>query len=203
MKKTNKTGLEPQGKGSDVEIPETTEADYSQKEKVELLLKIIGRFDFYINSTNTKASIIFAWNGVVIAALLLKHAEILASLGDAQYRCGIGVILVLIGISASISNFLAFRVIFPFLKGSNISAGNRSIFYFGSVGSMSSEQYFERVSKISPSDTLIDITDQGVTLAKGLVVKMVKIRRSIFSLYIQMFLIGLVFLLKVIILRGN
>ena len=51
-----------------------------KKEHLELLLKKISRYDFYINSTNAKASIIIAWNGIIIGTIFLKYNSIIAIL---------------------------------------------------------------------------------------------------------------------------
>ncbi len=41
--------------------------------KFELIKKNIDRFDHYIGTTNAKSSIILAFNGIIIGAILLKY----------------------------------------------------------------------------------------------------------------------------------
>lgn len=48
------------------------------KDKMEFLFKAISRYDFYINATNAKASLILVWNGIVIGTVLLKFDTILS-----------------------------------------------------------------------------------------------------------------------------
>ena len=185
------------GKEKEKNVAKPEEDAHSIKEKIDLVLAIVGRFDFYINSTNAKASLIFAWNGIVIGTLLLKYKDFL-ELYPKNHQLIIELCLLCIGICAVISNLIAFQVIFPFLKGSNKPSKTSSIFYFGSVSSMKSEEYFEKVSKISSRETLVDITDQGVILAKAADGKMKWMRNSILAVYFQLFFILFLFVFRII-----
>ncbi len=187
--------LKSKSKEREVLVDDTEK--HTRKEKTDLVFRIIGRFDFYINSTNTKASLIFAWNGIVIGSLLLKFNDILG-LYPQKHQLVIGIFLASIGICAAISNIVAFQVIYPFLRGSNKSSENNSIFYFGSVASVKSEDYFDKVCRISTDEMLADITDQGVILARGLNAKMKWLKNSIIAVYFELGLILLLFVFRLI-----
>src|SRR5947209_8017908 len=96
--------------------PESSGDSQLLKEKIDYLFKIIGRYDFYINSTNTKASLVIAWNGVVIGTILLKFNDILVTYKSSHWAViTASVLLSLMGICSVISIALVFNVIFPFI----------------------------------------------------------------------------------------
>lgn len=169
---------------------------YTLKDKIDFLFKVIGRFDLYITSTNTKASLIFAWNGIVVGTLLLKYSEIINLFPTkSNFPIIINTIFLATALCAVISNVIAFRVIFPSLK-SDSKNENNSIIYFGSVASNSAEVYFDKVHKISDEGILNDITDQAITLAGIAVDKMQKLKISIKTLYLEFYFVGVLFGLK-------
>jgi CBS domain containing-hemolysin-like protein len=87
------------------------------KDRIDYLFKIINRFDFYINSTNTKASLIIAWNGVVIGAILLKYTEVVSIFQSTAWaKLAAVVLLTLIGTCSLISTVFVFSLVFPFLR---------------------------------------------------------------------------------------
>lgn len=149
----------------------------------------------YINATNTKASLIFAWNGIVIGTILLKYNEIINAFPTNFNFTIINTVFLAIASCAVISNVIAFQVIFPSLKSSSKGDSN-SIVFFGSVASVSAEKYFGKLSKISSEEILNDITDQTVTLAGIVNDKMQELKKSIRILYLEFYFIGLLFVLK-------
>ena len=64
-----------------------------EKEVMETLFRIIGRFDFYISSTNTKASLLLAWNSFVPGFLLLKYDAILGNFSTERWSFVIAISL--------------------------------------------------------------------------------------------------------------
>ena len=93
--------------------------EYPPASRIDLLMKIINRYDTYITSTNAKASLVIAWNGAVIGSILLKYQEIIS-----QFSCMcklsavLPILLVMCGLLALISTGLIFGVVFPFLTSS-------------------------------------------------------------------------------------
>ena len=170
------------------------------EDKIDLVLKVIGRFDFYINSTNAKASLILAWNGVAVGAILLKYDAVLALYQKNSSVQVIAVFLLsLIGAFSVLSIGLVFKVVFPFLKATSKKTPNESILFFGSVASMGAERYFEKLSKETSTEILSDLSDQAVILAQGVRDKMQVMQKSINAIYVQLFLLlGLVVLLTII-----
>lgn len=178
-------------------------AEFKPKDKIDYLFKVINRFDFYINSTNTKASLILAWNGVLIGTVLLKYGEILSAFQPAGWSKGAAVVLLtLIGICSLVSNVFVLSVVFPFLRPSSKSTAGRilkseSTLFFGSVAATGSEGYHKRIVEIDAEEVLADLADQAATIAQGLQDKMQLIRKSLVTVGL-----GLVLILCLIILKA-
>lgn len=173
------------------------------KSRIENALKKISRFDFYINSTNTKASIILAWNGIVIGTIFLKYGQVISLYNAYLWSYYLSnVLLVLIGIASIFSIVYVFDVIYPFLKEKdNINTregGNNhgSLFFFGSIAKRSCETYIKEEYASSEKDVLEDVLEQVHILSKGLFDKMNKLRASINAIKFQLFFICLLIILK-------
>lgn len=171
----------------------------NQKERIEVIFKKILRYDFYINSTNAKASIIIAWNGIVIGTILLKYNSIISLYRIPEWAYFISnVLLSFIALTSTISIILIFQVINPFLILTHKKdKDSKSLLFFGSVAKMSFDEYFQKESTTSYKEILSDLTEQSYILAKGLNNKMKNMQKTIKAIFLQ--LLGL-FLL--ILLRG-
>jgi hypothetical protein len=183
--------------------PDKESAQLKAKDKIDYLFKIINRFDFYINSTNTKASLIIAWNGVLIGTILLKYGEILGAFHPAGWpKAAAGALLSLTGACSLLSNVFVLSVIFPFLRPSSKRETGRilqseSILFFGSVAAMGTEAYHKRIADCDADEVLADLADQAATIAQGLQDKMRLIRKSLVTVGL-----GLVFILCILILKA-
>ena len=169
--------------------------EYTDEKRIDFLFKVIGRYDHYINSTNTKASIVIAWNGILIGTVLLKFDEVLRLYQGARWSVTLAsVLLSLIGICGLASIFFVFNVVFPFLEKTSQTPTGRvlqseSMIFFGSVAAMGKDTYTARVKDCTPSEVLSDISDQAVILAVGLIEKMERLRRSISAIKLSVLLI--------------
>lgn len=168
-------------------------------EKAEFLYKNINRYDFYINSTNAKCSIVLAFNSLIIGTLLINFDNI-AKIFERNFCFEITSILILflIGLFSTLSIIFAFRVINPFLKSGEDGTKYRSVIFFGSVSKMSFQEYTERVKSITDVEMIEDLTRQAKVLADGLNQKMNDMQSAIrFIFWVLTFVIAL------IILRGG
>ena len=162
----------------------TNDSD-ATSEKIDYLFRAISRYDLYMNSTNSKASLILAWNGFVLSFVLLKYDSIMINYPQTRVVIIIAILLLtLLGVSSLISSVQAFRVVFPYLKSSRENSSGkdtstRSMIFFGSVASMSPEEFYSKVSASSTNEWLLDITEQAVILARGTKMKMHLVRSSI------------------------
>lgn len=173
------------------------------RSRIENALKKISRFDFYINSTNTKASIILAWNGIIIGTIFLKYGQVISLYNVYPWSYHLSnVLLVLIGIASIFSIVYVFDVIYPFLKEKDnintneVDNNHGSLFFFGSIAKRSCETYIKEEYASLEKDVLEDALEQVHILSKGLFDKMNKLRASINAIKLQLFFICLLIILK-------
>lgn len=159
--------------------------DSESKERIEYLFKIISRYDSYINSTNAKASLLFAWNGLVIGTVLVKYAEILSAFGVGGWRSLAALLLLLLALASATSTLFVFQAVLPYLKPTdNLRAGGivseDSALFFGAVANLTATEFKDKISTMTPAQQIADLSDQAVILAKGLSKKMSALKRGLF-----------------------
>ena len=168
--------------------------EYSPSSRIDLLIKVINRYDTYITSTNAKASLVIAWNGVLIGSIILKYQEIIS-----QFSCmcmlssTISILLVMCGLFALLSTGLIFGVVFPFLVPSNSEKG--SLIFFGSVAKLKPHAYIDAMSSVSSKELVDDLANQASVLAVGLNAKMRRLQQSIWAIYAELLMIALMLIL--------
>ncbi len=162
--------------------------------KIEFLFDVIRRYDTYILSTNAKASLIIAFNSLILGTILMRFGEIITFYSCLESKLLVGFLLILITISSLVSLFYVFEVVYPYLDDiTDKTNKNNSLIYFGSVSKMSSSEYLDQIEKSSQQDIINDLAGQAVILSKGLNKKMTQMRKSIgwisFNLVIVFFLV--------------
>jgi hypothetical protein len=183
-------------------MSDTQDEKLTSKDKIDYLFDVLDRFDFYINSSNTKASIILAWNGIVIGTVLLKYEEITRLFQGMSWAKNLSVImLVLIGLSGVISNIFVFSVVFPFLKPTSKQSKRgvletESMLFFGSVAAIGGEAYLKQIINTDADQMLADLTDQAATIAQALQSKMQLIRKGLITVGVGMLFISGLLILK-------
>ena len=171
------------------------------RERIDILLKVVNRLDFYINSTNAKASLIIAWNSFAFGAILLKYDAILYLFPYDGWPHYVSIFLLsLSGICSIISNVFAFSVTFPFLKPGYGKKNTPSMFFFGSICKKSVPEYSAMLTGATFETILSDLCEQTITLAGGLNTKMIKLQNSIRTIYLGLFAAGGLLVLKAIVL---
>ena len=167
--------------------------DYS---KITFIMDIIRRYDNYIVSTNTKASLIIAFNSLVIGYIILKFNDIICFYCSTMIKWGVWFLLIIIATSSLLSLFFVFGVVYPFLGNKADNKG--SIIYFGSVSKMSGAEYFKYIEGATIDEITVDLAEQAVILANGLNKKMIKMRHSIEAIIFTLVIILLLIILKVL-----
>jgi len=168
--------------------------DYPSTSRVDLLIKIINRYDTYITTTNAKASLIIAWNGVVIGSILLKYREIISQFSSVcKISAAVSILLVSCGVFALISIGLIFGVVFPFLTPSR--NGKNSLIFFGSVAKTDPIKYVNAMQLVSSKELIDDLANQASVLAVGLNSKMKRLQLSIWAIYAELLIIALMLIL--------
>lgn len=166
-------------------------------EKIKFLEHTMQRFDFYINSTNNKASIIIGFNSILLGATFFKFHELInlfPCIGWPLYLAT--TIIFMVTIISSVSLLLSFRVIVPFLQSGEEYGKYTSLKFFEPIAKMKEEDYIEKIKKLNDSDAVYDLSKQSHILAKGLSVKMVALRKSTKCILLCLFLLIILFFLK-------
>jgi len=176
-------------------IPENLDAN----SKLVFIIDVIKRYDNYIISTNAKASLIIAFNSLILGTVLLKFGDIISFYNSSGIRGVVGLLLVFISASSLLSLFFVFSVVYPYF-GSKIDDDNQqsSLVYFGSVSKINGQEYLNRLEICSIQELIKDLTVQATILARGLNSKMLKMRHSIKAITFS-----LVFILILVILRAT
>ncbi|HOW27704.1 MAG TPA: DUF5706 domain-containing protein [Elusimicrobiota bacterium] len=166
--------------------------------KIDFLFKVIERFDFYINSTNAKASAIMAWNGILIVIAFMKFEALMGAFETNDWSVGLAAFLVLGVVSCcAISLYYVFRVINPFVKHPESMASADSYIFFRAVADLSPQVYSEKIDGLMREDILTDLINQSHAMARILNIKMANVTRSLVAVFI-----GVVFILLAIVLKA-
>lgn len=172
----------------------------NSKERIEVIFKKILRYDFYINSTNIKASIIIAWNGTIFGTTLIKYNSIVSLYRIPEWAYLISnILLLIIALSSLTSIAFIFQVINPFLSSNHkhkTDNNSTSLLFFGSIAKMRFDDYIKRESSISYEELLSDLKEQSYILATGLNIKMLNMRRSIKAIYCGLISLSILALIK-------
>jgi hypothetical protein len=128
------------------------------------LWKIINRFDLLINSTNSKAALIIAFNTFVLGGLLLKWADLLPIQPAYLNTAGI-VALSAASLASIVSLVFTIMAITPYLE----SHDYHSDLYFKDIASLpKGDVYLERVNQMQSEILTKDLSFQIHVLASGL-----------------------------------
>jgi hypothetical protein len=130
----------------------------------ENLWKIIDRFDHLIETTNTKAALIIAFNTFVFGGIVLKWEDLLPS--TPLFLVIIGIIsLAAAAFSSGISLWFTLHAIRPFLESHNYHS---NIFFRDIAEYKKPEGYLEKVKEMSPDFLTKDLVYQIHILSQGM-----------------------------------
>mgnify|MGYP005990600667 CR=1 FL=1 len=147
------------------------------------LIYTISRFDHYFESVNNKTAVYIAINTFVLGGILAGYVNVNQYIKEYEdifniifsLILGLGLITLIILILASIPYF---------------SKKPNSLFYFGTIGPLSKDDFIEKSKKYDSKDELKDLRGQVHILSKGLNKKFERLKLSGHLLVIQF--IGLV-----------
>jgi hypothetical protein len=168
------------------------------RSKITFILDVIRRYDGFTISTNFKASVIIAFNTLIVGSILIKFIDIVHASNIAWVKSIVSLLLFFLSMSSLISLFFVFRVIYPFFKAQSIKDEQQiSLIYFQSVSQLTSQDYFNRLENSSYEDLIKDLAEQATILASGLNKKMIDMRHSIEATITSLTLILLLVFLQV------
>lgn len=171
------------------------------KNNPDFLWKVISRFDNYISTTNTKATVIVAFNTFIFSAIVLKWNDLLTPFGYHRIAAFITSTLLLIAASAALVSLAAvFAVINPFLKSPKNPTKYHSKIFFGHVAEFEKpDDYHQCVRKNSDDELIEDLCMQAHILARGLDDKFKRMKMAVGTiLFVQLPSLGLMILVKII-----
>lgn len=130
-------------------------------EKIEHLKFIIGRYDTYIESTQTKSNLYLALNTAILTGII----TLLTALRPEDRDINVILVLGITALLALVSITITLLAITPYLK--SVSNKSNSLIFFQEVSNMTYD-YHDKVEKISEAKFLKDLSCQAFSLAGGL-----------------------------------
>ncbi len=167
----------------------------------DFLWRVINRFDHYINTTNTKATVIVAFDTFIFSAIVLKWGELLQTFGQQAVAIAIvSLLLFIAAISSLFSLATVFQVINPFLKSPKDPTKYHSKIFFGHIAEFDTpEEYHQCVNELNNEELLRDCCMQAHVLARGLNDKFRKMKIAVGAiLFVQLPALGLMILVKIV-----
>lgn len=167
------------------------------KDQIDLLFKTIQRFDFYINSTNTKAALLSAFNTFLVGSSITKWNELIRMFdGTRKAEALANILLVVFSLGCLLSMALALRVVYPlFVYGPH--DGLQSFIFFEHVAANKTpKDYRDKFLLANNSLLLTDLASQSFDLATVLKKKFSDLRTAIRLSICSLSVLGLLFLLK-------
>lgn len=160
----------------------------SEKER---LIYSINRFDHYFESVNNKSAIYLAMNTFLLGGIITGYISVQEHV--CQFRTFFNVLLtieMLLGVSGLL--IITAASIPYFSKNSD------SLYYFGGIGSMDKEKFFECSKNLSKKAELQDLRNQVHTLSKGLNTKFVRLKISGWLIFSQFILLAFIIIILII-----
>jgi hypothetical protein len=146
----------------------------------DMWLKIIGRYDFYYGSVNTKAALLIAFNTFVAGSIAFKWADLQQAFINQKAEFVIECILMIALVGASlVSLFYTFQSINPFLGSQRRPNDYHSVIFFGDVKDFQTpDEYHKQVEKLTDRELRRDLAFQAHSLAAGLALKFDYLKRA-------------------------
>lgn len=167
--------------------------------RIETLWKVVGRFDAYITSVNTKAALVATFNTVLLTAVVLKWEDVIREYEPHMAAVRIaGFLLAAAAIAAIASLWFTFRALGPFLKSPKAPGRYHSVLFFEHVSEHeSSADYRTVMTEMSATELISDLSYQAHALAVGASSKFRDLRRALRSVpYVELPSLGLLIVLK-------
>jgi hypothetical protein len=126
---------------------------------------IIGRYDHFYDSVNNKGQFYLGLNTLILGGLGASFTML-----NSSHTCTacIYVLLLLLFTAGFASSFYTLKATLPYLTG---GAKPSSLIFFGSVSSLSQQEFVSRAAAVSEDEMKNDLTAQVYHLAHGLTLK--------------------------------
>jgi hypothetical protein len=159
-------------------MPENEEG--SNTKNTDFLWKVLGRYDFYIGSTNAKAALLIAYNTFLISGIILKWKDILPCFtSHPKFAMASAVLLFLLAIFSIISLVFTFRTINPYTKTCRQPGKYHSKIFFSDVSQFeNADSYLESVKSSSQENLFEDLAKQTYVVARGVDGKFTELKKA-------------------------
>lgn len=165
----------------------------------DLLWEVVKRYDFYIETTNTRATILVVFDTFVLGTVVLNWKGILSNY-DTYY---IGKYLVIISLStiaiaSLVTLWKAFNVINSFLSPAVVAKEYHSKLSFFQISDYAEpENYFKDFQSLTQEELSRDLVKQAYSLSQGLEIKFKDMKTAIYSItWGQLFPLSIIIVVK-------
>ena len=132
------------------------------KNKISWQIEILKRYDSYLNSTNTKASLLLAFCAALIAMIAYNSSRIISMSSNPLYVICCSFLIVTTISLILISSIYSINSIFPNVKTNN----KKSLISFVDVCNYHADEYSDALFLTSDKEFLLDLCGQSNVLAK-------------------------------------
>lgn len=162
-------------------------ANTPTQSSVDLLWRVLQRFDFYSSTTNARAPMVAAFNTFLIGGVIIKWQDVLNEYtGVSWARAAAGVLLALSAFGSILSLWYVFMSITPHggalrWQRQDIAPGaGRSVVFFQQVGTFqSAAEYLSAVTSLNTDALSLEYASQAIGVARVLEEKFVQLRRGV------------------------
>lgn len=149
-------------------------------EKKDFLWRVIHRYDTYIDTTNSKAAFLIAWNTFLFGTLVVKSADFAMGLSThPKLQGGFWTIAVMLAISCLASLWFTFKVVNPFLSSPRKPMDYHSLIFFCHVAELDESKYLTEIESLTEDKAVRDLAFQANVLAKGTTAKFTSLKLAI------------------------
>ncbi|WP_422351506.1 Pycsar system effector family protein [Flagellimonas sp.] len=155
------------------------------------LLYSINRFDHYFESVNNKTAVYLAMNTFLLGGIITGYISVQEHV--CQFRTFFNILLT-IEMVLGIAGLLVLTVAsIPYF-----SKDSDSLYYFGGIGSMTKQEFFEQSKNLSKKEEMDDLRNQVHLLSQGLNTKFTRLKTSGWLIFFQFVVLALVISILVI-----
>jgi len=157
----------------------------------ERLLYSINRFDHYFESVNNKSAVYLAMNTFLLGGIITGYISVQEHV--CQFRTFFNFLLTIEMLSGITGLLIITRASIPYF-----SKDSDSLYYFGGIGSMDKEKFFECSKNLDKKAEMQDLRDQVHSLSKGLNMKFVRLKISGWLIFLQFVLLAPIIIILIV-----
>lgn len=165
------------------------------------LWKVLGRLDFYIGTTNFKATLLITLNTFILGSIALKWQDFVTGMDVSETAQNVLCLVILLAsISSLASVFVALLAVLPFLESPRIPQKYHSNIFFKDIAEYRDESaYHESASSMTHREMIKDLSNQAYSISAGLNKKFCRLSQATnLLIYGPIFGIGVVLLIKIL-----